>query len=415
VAHQRVLLPEELHYPQRPQSRRIEAFIDRHGMQLLQAARRHSSSGTDADDAFQRTCELLLTKAPEGDDDRLLAWALTVAKNEAMMEHRRRAKIAPDSFEEIFDAAAAPEHEPQERVVDAEDLHAGRQALRLVKPDQARCMLLRADGSDYDEICRITGFSYAKVNRCLSEGRQSFRDRVSRIDSGEECRSIAGRLSRFADGELQGVELAETKQHLSNCLMCRATVRDYRLATKRVHAALPLGIALTGTSSGMLHRVAEALQSAYAWLQERLAQHLPTLQLGGEASAAKKIALAAGAAASLVAGGAAVQQVTSGGDDPQSRAPAATSSVPMAAPEIAHRSLTKPQRTRRARAERARTAREAKAEDVVGGAAGKPAGSLPEDNIAQVGGSAPDAGNAKPAGGDAGEGGSSEQSPELAP
>lgn len=71
----------------------MEHFIERHSMELLRAARSYSEHSADAEDAYQCTIEKLLSKAPEGyDDDRLLAWALTVVRNEALMERRRNKK-----------------------------------------------------------------------------------------------------------------------------------------------------------------------------------------------------------------------------------------------------------------------------------------------------------------------------------
>ena len=56
--------------------------------------------------------------------------------------------------------------------------------MRRLKPQEVRCLLLKAEGYSYNEICRITGWTYTKVNRCLTEGRRAFLDRLAGIQAG---------------------------------------------------------------------------------------------------------------------------------------------------------------------------------------------------------------------------------------
>src|SRR4051812_44665960 len=54
------------------------ALIARHGAQILATARRYSSTPEDAEDAYQRGLEILLTKAPTTSEDELVPWLKTV-------------------------------------------------------------------------------------------------------------------------------------------------------------------------------------------------------------------------------------------------------------------------------------------------------------------------------------------------
>ena len=54
--------------------------------------------------------------------------------------------------------------------------------MRQLKPDERRALMLfyamdpgRRDGGRYRRIMAATGWSYAKVNRCLAEGRAALR------------------------------------------------------------------------------------------------------------------------------------------------------------------------------------------------------------------------------------------------
>ena len=52
----------------------VLSLIERHGVQVMATARRHSVTAEDAEDAYQRGLEILLTKAPSLVDDELLPW-----------------------------------------------------------------------------------------------------------------------------------------------------------------------------------------------------------------------------------------------------------------------------------------------------------------------------------------------------
>ena len=53
-------------------------LLARHGGQILATARRHAVTPEDAEDAFQRGIEILLTKAPSTSEDELIPWLKTV-------------------------------------------------------------------------------------------------------------------------------------------------------------------------------------------------------------------------------------------------------------------------------------------------------------------------------------------------
>lgn len=298
-----------------PRARFVEEFLASHGTRLFKSACRFSATAVDAEDAYQRALEILLTKAPpEYDEQQLLAWALTVIKNEAMMEHRRSRRIIQGSYEDHFETSVADVEPPDERVAEIERFRFGREALRRLKPDQARCLLLRADGLDYDEIGAITGFSYAKVNRCLSEGRRAFRDRMNWLESGAECGRFEGALSLLADGELDdGVLRAEVEMHLENCQFCKATLRDFRAAPSHVQILLPLAVvAAAPKQAGFGAQIGDRLEGLVAWVQQRIVGGVKGFQPGGEFAAAKKTAVVLVIASTTVVGGSVLETVSRG-------------------------------------------------------------------------------------------------------
>jgi RNA polymerase sigma factor (sigma-70 family) len=227
------------------------ALVERHSGQLIATARRYSLSAEDAEDAYQRGLEIMLTRAPSLSENELVPWLKTVVKHEAftIRKQRLRGEVVTDA--EFAPGHVPPAHEQAERL---ERLRVGVEAMSRLKPQEVRCLLLRAEGYSYKQICDETGFSYTKVNRCISEGRRSFLERVAGIESGAECERMQPLLSRLADGEATAEDMAAMRPHLRGCLACRATLREFRAAPVRVAAFAPLLVA-----PGLLRRVLKGL------------------------------------------------------------------------------------------------------------------------------------------------------------
>ena len=133
-----------------------------------------------------------------------------------------------------------------ERVERFEQLQHGAQALGRLKPAEVRCLVLKAQGFTYKEICEKTGFSYTKVDRCLKEGRSAFAARLAGIEAGDECARVAPVLSALVDGEATAEQIASVRPHLRTCLACRARLVEYRDAPARVAALVPVAAFAAG-------------------------------------------------------------------------------------------------------------------------------------------------------------------------
>lgn len=302
-------------------------LLARHGAQILATARRYAANHDDADDAYQRGLEILLTKAPTTREEELVPWLKTVVKHEAFALRRQRERLTPVTGDgEPVERGSAPgaTHEQAERY---ERLSQGAEALQRLKPQEIRCLVLRAQGLSYREICDTTGFTYTKVNRCLTEGRQALTGRLEGIESGVECAQLTPLLSRLADGEADAETLSRLRPHLKTCLSCRARLREYRAAPARVAALAPAGL-LAPEGGSRLREVAESTIGA---LQQRVenflgatqqkadavlvASHHKAAALSERAQTAaelltgQKIAAVAASAAALAGGGTAVDQL----------------------------------------------------------------------------------------------------------
>jgi RNA polymerase sigma factor (sigma-70 family) len=285
----------------RPSRAQIEpaalALLARHSAGLLATARRYSVSPEDAEDAYQRGVEILLTKAPTTREAELLPWLRTVVKHEAFAVRKSNSRSTPIP---IGPAGGEPGKDAptwnEDRHERYEQLRIGAEAMAALKPQELRCLLLRAEGLSYKEICEATGWTYTKVNRSITEGRRAFLKRVASIETGAECERLAPLISKAADGEASPDEMRRARPHLKGCLACKATLREYRLAPARLAGLVPPVVALAGApagggATGFAVRTAQALHDRFAALTET--------------ATAQKAAAVAASAALLAGGGAA--------------------------------------------------------------------------------------------------------------
>jgi RNA polymerase sigma factor (sigma-70 family) len=297
----------------RPSRAEIEpaalALLQRHGSAIMAAARRFAATPEDAEDAYQRGVEIMLTRAPTTAEDELVPWLRTVVKHEAWALHRQRQRAAP-----VADDGRVPEglsedgltHEQAERL---ERLRLGAEAIAQMKPQEVRALLLRAEGYSYSQIQDITGWTYTKVNRCLSEGRRAFVERVAGIEGGSECGRLSPLLSKLVDGEAAADDLRTLRPHLRTCLSCRAALREYRGAPAAAAALVPAAAlaapgrlldppaALLDVPARLLEARGRLLDAVAGWTQRAHA--------AVEMASAQKVAALAASTAVLAGGGAA--------------------------------------------------------------------------------------------------------------
>ena len=300
-------------------------LLARHGAQILATARRHSVTPEDAEDAYQRGIEILLTKAPSTSEDELIRWLKTVVKHEAWALRRQRERHSPVTDDgELRDrpAPSAVTHEQAERL---ERLRLGAEALGHLKPHEVRALRLKAEGFSYREICAMTGWSYTKVNRLLTEGRQAFLRRVSGIERGAECARYEPLLSALADGEASADQLAILRPHMRTCLSCRARLREFRATPERVAALVPPAALIMSDGGGPLRRLAESavggaqekLESAIGAAQSKSAVLAERVHAATELATGQKLAAVAASAAALAGGGTAIDQFANHHGPPQ--------------------------------------------------------------------------------------------------
>ena len=217
-------------------------MVARHGAAALRVANQFSLCHDDALDAYQRAFEIYLRKLDTVDPATEDAWLRVVVKHEAMAIRNARLESVDRDEVDLDTSVSAGLREVDDAVAGGERVERSVEALRALKPDEARALLLKAEGLSYQEIGRHFGWSYTKVNRSITEGRARFLKAFSGIEAGEACERYEDALSALAAGTATSAQVVSIRPHLRHCATCRATVREMRFSrTRRLALVLPFG------------------------------------------------------------------------------------------------------------------------------------------------------------------------------
>lgn len=159
----------------------LERILRSERARLLRHAHFHSERSQDAEDALADACVQFL-RHYDGPTEMEVAlrWMLLVAKRCAWEISRRRRRRGGDhgsvSSEDVEEALIAePDGGPAERAERAEEAERALAAIGRLAPDERAALILFGMGCSYAEIASLRGWSVAKVNRRLNEGRARVR------------------------------------------------------------------------------------------------------------------------------------------------------------------------------------------------------------------------------------------------
>ena len=289
--------------------------VHRHADELLRVARTHSLCVDDANDAYQRSLEHFLRNGRRLRRETADRWLFTVVKREAQAVRRARSELVGADEMDLDRLEARHDASPEDHALAADAVTRSAEALRSLKPQEVRALWLRAGGRSYAEIQVATGWSYTKVNRCLTEGRRAFLARCVELEAGAECARWHDVLAALADGGARAEDLAALRPHLRRCAACKATLRALHASSASVATILPPGLVGVGVAEG--HGGTERLEAAGRWLtrlyeavagpvQERAAMSALKWHAAVEAAAGGKVAAVAASTVALAGGGAVV-------------------------------------------------------------------------------------------------------------
>ncbi len=163
-----------------------EGLYNSHRSHLLAIARRNSATEEDAEEALHDAFILFINHFDPAAGSPPLAWLTLTLKRRCWAIYKRQKLHGSYQPRRSDDAVAAsplearadPSRLPDELAEISESIEEVRKQLSQLKPQERTALGLLALGYTYREICDITGWTYTKVNRCLSEGRARLRELV---------------------------------------------------------------------------------------------------------------------------------------------------------------------------------------------------------------------------------------------
>jgi Sigma-70, region 4 len=219
-----------------------------------------------------------------------VAWLKVVIRHEAMAIRRARSESVNGEEMELDAFIPGPERSVEDQITSGERVRRSAEALRALKPDEAKALMMKAHGLSYDEIGERNGWSYTKVNRAITEGRRRFMSVYEEIETGEQCERFGPIVEALAGGAATPAQVLEIRPHLRHCSVCRAAVRDLHLSRARRATLFWPIFALTAPRGRSSPSVEERLQELAGQTPvplERIADdvgHMP-LELSLEAPA----------------------------------------------------------------------------------------------------------------------------------
>jgi len=145
----------------------------------LAIARRNCSNNSDAEEALHDAFLFFIRHFEPDGEAPPLAWLTLTLKRECWRRQKTERskskqtenKEAVAVSEKVIDPRRLPDEiaEARERVLEAKKL------LMQLKENERRALWLFAVGYSYREIQQLTGWSYTRVNRCITEGRAGLR------------------------------------------------------------------------------------------------------------------------------------------------------------------------------------------------------------------------------------------------
>jgi RNA polymerase sigma factor (sigma-70 family) len=212
---------------------RVTEVVARHERTLLRVARQASLCHDDALDAYQRALEIFVRRVDTVERATEVAWLKVVVRHEAMAIRRARVESVAGDELDLDTVVPSVERSVEEQLVSEERVRRSAEALRALKPDEAKALMMKAHGLSYAEIGERNGWSYTKVNRAVTEGRRRFINTYNGIEAGEECERFEPIVRALSEGSATTAQVLKIRPHLRHCNACRATVRELHVSRLR--------------------------------------------------------------------------------------------------------------------------------------------------------------------------------------
>jgi RNA polymerase sigma factor (sigma-70 family) len=153
-----------------------------HQPRLLAIATRNAPTKADAEEALHDAFELFINHFQPSSGAPPLAWITLTLKRRCWALYRRQLTTSLTPHSDHHTTTATPytpttnHHPTPDDVIELTDIRTHtRKNITQLKPAERRAITYQALGYSYTEIAQLTGWTYTKVNRCITEGRAKLR------------------------------------------------------------------------------------------------------------------------------------------------------------------------------------------------------------------------------------------------
>ena len=226
---------------------------------------------------------------------------------------RPRTRPSPTTASRSSGGTAAGGHARAGRALRAAAPRAPRRCGGSSRRRCAACVLKARGLHLHARSASSTGWTYTKVNRCLTEGRQAFLGAWRASRTAPSASGWRRCCRRWPTARPTPRTSRTLRPHLRSCLACRARLREFRAAPARVAALAPAGPRAAGAGRGRRRAALGALQQKVEALlgatQQKAAALGERAHAAVELATGQKVAAVAASAAALAGGGTAVDQL----------------------------------------------------------------------------------------------------------
>jgi RNA polymerase sigma factor (sigma-70 family) len=161
----------------------VQELYTNHQPYLLAIAIRNTPTKADAEEALQDAFTLFIHHFEPSSGAPPLAWITLTLKRRCWALYRRQTGNSsfvqtqpPSSFPVAPGSGSGTWPTTPEEAVELNEVKTqAREAITRLKPAERTALTYQALGCSYAEIRQLTGWTYTKVNRCITEGRARLR------------------------------------------------------------------------------------------------------------------------------------------------------------------------------------------------------------------------------------------------
>lgn len=156
----------------------IGILLQRYTLLLLGVCMKYLKNETDAQDCVQQIFLKVLTEVSKYRIEYFKSWLYSVAKNHCLMKLREKSS---KNVQELKDQEVAQHSEPDDALVNEQNLALLEQALAALNDEQRQCVtLFYLKKMSYQQVAEATGYTLLQVKSFIQNGKRNLKINLSK-------------------------------------------------------------------------------------------------------------------------------------------------------------------------------------------------------------------------------------------